>query len=74
VLGRFVAAPLHWRSSLEVVSARKGPRGGSTRVERSYAAAVKATRLVLIAVGVVAVAALAKKWFVPGEVYAPEKS
>jgi hypothetical protein len=33
---------------------------------------MKATRLVLIAVGVVAVAAVAKKWFTPGGVYVPE--
>jgi hypothetical protein len=32
---------------------------------------VKATRVVLIAVGVVAVAAVAKKWFTPGGVYVP---
>jgi hypothetical protein len=32
---------------------------------------VKATRVVLLAVGVVAVAALAKKWFTPGDVYVP---
>jgi hypothetical protein len=34
---------------------------------------VKATRVVLLAVGVVAVAALAKKWVTPGNVYVPEK-
>jgi hypothetical protein len=33
---------------------------------------VKATRVVLIAVGVVAVATLARKWFTPGGVYVPE--
>jgi hypothetical protein len=33
---------------------------------------VKATRLVLLAAGVVAVAAVAKKWFMPGGVYVPE--
>ena len=30
---------------------------------------MKTTRVVLIAVGAVAVAALAKKWFTPGDVY-----
>lgn len=33
---------------------------------------MKATRLVLIAVGVVAVVAVAKKWFTPGGVYVEE--
>ena len=34
---------------------------------------MKASRVVLIAVGVVAVTALAKKWLTPGDVYVPEK-
>ena len=33
---------------------------------------MKASRLVLLAAGVVAVAAVAKKWFTPGGVYVPE--
>jgi len=33
---------------------------------------VKATRVVLLAAGVVAVAAVAKKWLTPGSVYVPE--
>jgi hypothetical protein len=33
---------------------------------------MKARRVVLIAVGVVAIAAVAKKWFTPGEVYVPD--
>ena len=32
---------------------------------------MKATRVVLIAVGVVAVAAVSKKWLTPGDVYVP---
>ena len=36
---------------------------------RSYAALVKAGRVVLIAAGAVVVAAVAKKWFTPGGVY-----
>ena len=32
---------------------------------------MKATRAVLLAIGVVAVAAVAKKWLTPGDVYVP---
>ena len=35
---------------------------------------MKAARVVLMAVGVVAVATVAKKWFTPGGVYVPEAS
>ena len=34
---------------------------------------MKTTRVVLLAVGAVAVAALAKKWLTPGDVYVPEQ-
>ncbi|HEY5871735.1 MAG TPA: hypothetical protein VIT46_00740 [Gaiellaceae bacterium] len=33
---------------------------------------MKAARVVLMAVGVVAVATVAKKWFTPGGVYVPQ--
>ena len=33
---------------------------------------MRASRAVLLAVGVVAVAAVARRWFTPGEVYVPE--
>ena len=38
----------------------------------AVAVVVKATRVVLLAAGVVAVAAVAKKWLTPGGVYVPE--
>jgi hypothetical protein len=42
-------------------------------MRRGYPALVKARRLVLIAIGVVALAAVGRKWFMPGGVYVPEK-
>ena len=43
----------------------------AARRPAAHGVVVKATRVVLIAAGVVAVAAVAKKWVTPGDVYVP---